>query len=68
MIDFVVGAIVVAIVGAALVYIIHSGKNGQCIGCPDAKTCSSAKHAKASSSCGGSCGSCGGCGSHADRS
>lgn len=37
MINFVVGAIVVLIVGSALAYIIKQGKNGvKCIGCPDA--------------------------------
>lgn len=42
MINFVVGAIVIVLVGLALAYIIKSGKNGiKCIGCPDCKSCSS---------------------------
>lgn len=65
MIDFVVGAIIVVIVGSALAYIIRSRKNGiKCIGCPDAKTCSSSHTGNVVSSCGGNCGSCAGCGSH----
>ncbi len=43
--------VIVAIVGAAGLYIYKAKKSGQkCIGCPDSKTCS------------GNCGSCGGCG------
>lgn len=42
MINFVVVAIVVVLVGSALAYIIKSGKNGiKCIGCPDCKSCNS---------------------------
>lgn len=45
MIDYVVGAIIVAVVGSALAYIIKSGKNGiKCVGCPDAKNCCSCSH------------------------
>ncbi|MBE6674532.1 MAG: FeoB-associated Cys-rich membrane protein [Ruminococcaceae bacterium] len=45
-------AVIVAIVGGALAYIIYAKKSGKkCIGCPDSKSCS------------GKCGSCGcGCG------
>lgn len=65
MIDFVVGAIIVAVVGSALAYIIRSGKNGiKCVGCPDAKTCSGSHTGEVSSPCGGNCGSCTGCGCH----
>lgn len=47
MIDFIVGAIVVAVVGSALAYIIKSKKNGvKCVGCPYAKSCSSCSHTK----------------------
>lgn len=67
MVDFVVGAIVVVLVGAALTYIIKAKKNGECIGCPDAKNCHSHKHSQGTvSACGGSCGSCTGCGGHTD--
>lgn len=68
MIDFVVGAIIVAVVGLALAYIIKCRKAGKCIGCPDANTCTSHGHSGGSvSSCGGCNGMCGGCsGCHAD--
>lgn len=68
MIDFVVGAILVAVVGAALSYIIKSGKHGmKCIGCPEAKNCRSHSHTEETASgCGGDCKSCAGCSSHAD--
>lgn len=54
MIDFIIGAIVAVIVGAALAYIIRSRKNGvQCIGCPHAKSCTSCSHTKENgSACG----------------
>lgn len=66
MIDFIVGAIIVAVVGLALAYIIRSRKNGiKCVGCPDARTCHSSGHAGDAVSVGGcdgkSCASCGGC-------
>ncbi len=49
-------AVIVAIVGGALAYIIHAKKSGRkCIGCPDSKNCT------------GKCGSCG-CGCHSDES
>lgn len=68
MIDLVVGAIVVAIVGSSLSYIIKAKKNGvKCIGCPDAQTCCSGGSAgDAIHSCKGGCGSCTGCGCHTD--
>lgn len=67
MIDFVVGAIVLAAVGFAVAYIIKAKKNGiQCIGCPDAKYCSSAMHT-GKTACGGCDGtSCAGCGCHTE--
>lgn len=47
--DFLIAAILVAILGGAALYIYKAKKRGvKCIGCPDAKTC------------GGNCGSCGG--------
>ena len=41
MINFVIVAILLAIVGGAAFYIYKAKKSGaKCIGCPDAKTCS----------------------------
>lgn len=58
MADFIVGAIVVVIVGLALAYIIKSGKNGvKCIGCPDSAGCPSCHQ------CGKTSSACEGCGS-----
>ena len=38
--NFVVGAIIVVIIGAAIIYIIKEKKKGtKCIGCPHAGTC-----------------------------
>ena len=49
-IDIIVIAVIVALVGGALAYIIKAKKSAQrCIGCPDAKTCS------------GNCASCHAC-------
>lgn len=55
MIDFIVGAILVVIVGLALAYIVKSHKNGiKCIGCPDSAGCPSCRRSpKASSVCQG---------------
>ena len=48
MIDFLIIAVILAIVGGAAFYIYKAKKSGaKCIGCPQAKTC------------GGNCGSCG---------
>lgn len=68
MIDYVVEAIIVAVVGSALAYIIKSGKNGiKCVGCPDAKNCCSCSHTgEAVSVCGCDGRSCTGCGCHTD--
>ncbi len=42
MINIVLFAVVVAVVGGASVYIYRAKKNGQaCIGCPDRKQCGS---------------------------
>ena len=50
MIDYIIIAVVVVIVGLAAWYIRKSRKSGRkCIGCPD------------SGSCSGACGSCSGC-------
>ena len=60
MIDWIVIAIVVAIVGAALGYIIRAKRRGvHCIGCPDGGCCgASSTLRKGEEHCGG-CGSCG---------
>lgn len=56
--SFIVGLIIVAIVGAAVAYIIKEKKKGvKCIGCPSAGACASAKKCSAE----------GGCGCHADE-
>lgn len=56
MINFVVGFIVIAIVGGATIYIVREKKKGvKCIGCPDSARCSG--------SCSGCVGGCNGDGS-----
>ena len=41
MIDYLIIAILLAIIGGAAFYIYKAKKNGaKCIGCPEAKTCS----------------------------
>ena len=48
MVDVLIIALILAILGGAALYIYRAKKNGaKCIGCPRAKTC------------GGHCGSCG---------
>jgi len=49
MTDFIVIAILVVIIGAAVAYIVRAKKRGGCIGCPDSGKCS------------GNCGGCSGC-------
>ena len=45
MIDIIVGAVLVILVGAAIAYIIREKKKGvACVGCPAAGTCSAKKH------------------------
>ncbi len=40
-IDYLILAIIVVIVGGAVAYIVKAKKSGQkCIGCPDSKSCS----------------------------
>ena len=49
-IDYIILAIVAAILGGAIYFICRAKKNGaKCIGCPDSKTCS------------GNCSSCSAC-------
>lgn len=41
MVDFVVGFVILAIVGGAVAYIVKEKKKGvKCIGCPDSAVCS----------------------------
>lgn len=50
MIDFIIIAAIVLVVGGAVAYIIHAKRSGKkCIGCPGGKDCSA------------SCSSCNGC-------
>lgn len=52
MTDYIIVAVIVVIVGAAVAYIIREKKRGaKCIGCPDGTTCGGN-----CSGCGGSCG------------
>ena len=45
MADFIVGAILVVLVGAAITYIVKEKKKGTvCIGCPSAGTCGAKNH------------------------
>ncbi|MBR2875940.1 MAG: FeoB-associated Cys-rich membrane protein [Clostridia bacterium] len=54
--NFIVIAVLVLILGAAIGYVIKAKKSGKkCIGCPDGATCGS----KAGGSCNGSCCNCG---------
>lgn len=70
MTDFILGLIIVLIIGSAILYIRKSAKHGvKCIGCPDAPKCAKRQEQlaagidKNSMGCGGHCGSCsGGCG------
>ena len=51
MIDFIVGAVLVLLVGAAIAYIVKEKKRGVvCIGCPSAGTCG-AKNRPGSEGC-----------------
>ncbi len=51
--SFIVGLIIVAIVGAAVAYIVKEKKKGtRCIGCPMAGTCASGKKCSGSGDCG----------------
>ena len=55
-VDFLIIAILVAIVGGAALYIIKAKKSGQkCIGCPNSKTCSAGGCNGKCSGCNGSC-------------
>ena len=59
MVNIIVIAVIVLVVGGALAYIIKAKKSGKkCIGCPDSCSCSS-KDKNGQNS--GGCGCCGGC-------
>ena len=54
MIDYIVGAVLGILIGAAIAYIIREKKKGvACIGCPAAGTCGAKKHPGSAG-----CGSC----------
>lgn len=55
MIDFVVGAIIVLIVGLALAYIVREKKKGKCIGCPVEGGCASCHGCSHAANTGCSC-------------
>lgn len=60
MVDLILIVILLAIVGAAVTYIIKEKKRGvKCIGCPAAGTCTSGQ--AGSSPCSGNCSGCNGC-------
>ena len=53
MADFIIGAVVILIVGMAIAYIVREKKSGaRCIGCPNAGTCASAKNTSSGCGCG----------------
>ena len=50
--SFIVAAILLLIVGAAITYIVKEKKRGTvCIGCPHAGTCASKKHGDSGCGC-----------------
>lgn len=64
--DFVVIALLVLVVGAAVAYLVRARKRGvKCIGCPAGGTCGAAQK-KSGTSGGCGCG-CSGCASHTDK-
>ena len=55
MVDFIIAAVLLAIIGAAVIYIIKAKKSGtKCIGCPAGGEC--AHKNNEASHCSGSCG------------
>ena len=66
MTDLIILAVVVGIVGTAIVYIVKAKKSGtKCIGCPDAATCG--KCSAGGCSCSGcGCSGASGCSCHTD--
>ena len=54
--DYIVLAILVAVIIAIVIYLYRAKKNGQaCIGCPHSKQCSNGNN----TSCSGNCSACG---------
>ena len=52
MANLIVAAVLVIVVGAAIVYIVKEKKKGTvCIGCPNAGTCASKQHEKTGCNC-----------------
>lgn len=55
MLDYIIIAVILCIVGAIIFYLYRSKKRGEtCIGCPYAKQCASAKNGQCAGSCGNS--------------
>lgn len=62
MVDLILIAVLIIIVGVAIAYIIRAKRRGvACIGCPNAGACSQQRQNTAAG-CGGNCGGCTGCG------
>jgi len=55
--NFIIGAVLAVIIGAAVIYVVKAKKRGvKCIGCPDGAKCS------------GNCSCCSGCSSQENNS
>ena len=64
MTDFIIVVVLLAIIGAAVVYIVKAKKSGvKCIGCPAGGECA---HKNGASGCSGNCGGDGSCGCHTE--
>lgn len=69
MVDFIIVAVLVVIIGAAAAYLVKAKKSGaKCIGCPAGGECPHSKTSECSCGCGGSGDdtNAGSCGCHAD--
>ena len=67
LIDIIVIAIIVLIIGGASAYIIKAKKSGKkCIGCPDSCSCNTNKKAEKGGSFCSSCSSCSCCSGYCD--
>lgn len=63
MLDFLLAALILGLLAAAIRYIVKAKKSGvKCIGCPSSGSCSS--HSHSSCGCSGGCGNCSGCDHH----
>lgn len=66
MADLIVIAVLLIVIGAAVIYMRKEKKKGvRCVGCPAAGECARRHSETACSGCGGECKS--GCGSHSDE-